>query len=150
MNKNILALAILTLGFVGAVIFWVSLSKKATTVTDTSASPRLSVVTSFYPLANFAENIGGEKVTVVNITPAGAEPHDYEPTPQDLVKIQAAGVFIYNGNGLDEWAEKIAPELSSKGVTVVKISDSLQSLPGGEHEEDGHEEAEGDEDEIDE
>ena len=46
------------------------------------------VTASFFPLAEFAKQVGGEKVTVVNLTPAGVEPHDFEPTPQDLVKIQ--------------------------------------------------------------
>ncbi len=66
----------------------------------------LSVVASFYPLYNFAQEVGGSHVTVTNTTPAGAEPHDYEPAPRDLVRAQNAQVFIYDGGTLEPWVNK--------------------------------------------
>jgi ABC-type Zn uptake system ZnuABC Zn-binding protein ZnuA len=47
------------------------------------ASARLRVAASFYPLAHFAEQVGGGHVAVENIMPPGAEPHEYEPSPRD-------------------------------------------------------------------
>jgi len=89
---------------------------------------KISVVASFYPLADFAKNVGEDLVRVIATTPAGAEPHDYEPTPQDIAAAYQARVFIYNGNGLDAWADKIAPELARRGVTIIRMADHLDSL----------------------
>lgn len=50
-------------------------------------SGKIQVVASFYPMYYFASKVGGEKAEVFNITPAAAEPHDYEPTTQDVVRI---------------------------------------------------------------
>lgn len=93
-----------------------------------SSTNKISIVASFYPLADFAQNIGGEYVNVINITPPGAEPHEFEPTPKDLAKIYDANLFILNGRGVDAWAEKITPELETKNVNVIKVSDYLESL----------------------
>lgn len=89
---------------------------------------KIRIVASFYSLAEFAKNVGGNYADVINITPAGAEPHDYEPTPQDIAKIYDAKLFIFNGNGVDNWADKIQNDLQSKGIAVVKISDHMDSF----------------------
>lgn len=68
---------------------------------------KLQVVASFYPLAYFAQEIGGDKVEVTNITPAGAEPHEYEPTAQDIARIEDSGVLILNGSGLEPWGDNV-------------------------------------------
>ncbi len=90
-------------------------------------SSKLPVVASFYPLADFARNVGGDLIDVTVITPAGAEPHDYEPTPRDIGAIYDAKLFIFNGNGIDAWAEKIRPDLETHGVTVLRMADYLKS-----------------------
>jgi zinc transport system substrate-binding protein len=96
-------------------------------------SGKMAVVGTFYPLAHFALQVGGNLVTVANITPAGAEPHDYEPTPQDIAGAYRAKVFIMNGGGVDTWAERIAPDLKAKGVQVVDMQDTilLSTAPSG-------------------
>lgn len=82
---------------------------------------RVLVVTSFYPLYFFAEQIGGDKAQVVNITPAGGEPHDYEPTPQDIVQIAGSELLIMNGGGLETWGNKVS-SLINPGHTQVVIA----------------------------
>ena len=104
---------------------------------------KVSVVATFYPLADFARNVGGEYVDVVSVVPAGVEPHDYEPTPQDVLKAYEADIFLLNGAGFDAWAEKIRPELEKRGVKVLQMSELVTLLPGSheEHEEEAdHEE----------
>jgi len=101
----------------------------------------IRVVTSFYPLAEFAGQVGGANVEVVNITPAGVEPHDFEPTPRDIARVYSAKVFLFNGGGFDPWAEKIKPDLEKKGISVVNMAEHFSMLPaeaehGAEH---GHE-----------
>jgi len=86
----------------------------------------IGVVASFYPLAEFVRQVGGGKVTVTNITPVGAEPHDFEPSPQDIVTMKQAKVFIYTGVGFEPWAGKVVPDLT--GVTVINASKGIPLL----------------------
>lgn len=99
------------------------------------ASSTLPVAASFYPLADFAGQIGGDKVTVTNLTPAGAEPHDFDPSPQDIVKLENSKVFIYNGANLEAWVDKVLPELQKKEVIVVKASQDITLQPGSDPKE---------------
>ncbi len=96
------------------------------------SSNKINVVSTIYPWANVAKNIGGDLVEVTTLTPPGVEPHEYEPTPQDLVKLNKADVVIVNGGGIDTWAEKTIDELRSDGVRVVRISDDVEMLPDGQ------------------
>lgn len=80
---------------------------------DQPTDGKIRVVASFYPLAEFARQVGGNGVSVTTIISAGTEPHDFEPTPQDIARIQESRLFIYNGGTLDPWAGKIASELPS-------------------------------------
>lgn len=95
---------------------------------NTAGPQKVKITASFFPLYDFAQNVGGDYVQVKNITPAGAEPHDYEPTPQDIAKIYDSKLLILNGNGVDAWGEKMQNDLESKGIIVVKMSDNLNSL----------------------
>ena len=97
-----------------------------------SPSSKIQVTTSFYPLGDFAKQIGGDRITVTTVTPSGAEPHEYEPTPSDLTAVDQAKLFLYNGADLDLWADKIAPRLEQKGVIAIKASTlvDLQAAAG--------------------
>ena len=64
----------------------------------------------FYPLAFAAEEIGGDGVEVVNLTPAGAEPHDVEFTPRDVERIRSADLVLYAGGGFQPALEEAADE----------------------------------------
>ena len=97
-------------------------------------SGKLRVATSFYPLYFFATEIGGDKVQVTNITPAGAEPHDYEPTGQDMARIESSSVVILNGGELETWGETIKENLEPKETIIVTASEGLateQAEEGG-------------------
>lgn len=64
------------------------------------------IVTSFTILADITKNIAGTAAIVESITKPGAEIHEYEPTPQDVVKAQRADLVIYNGMNLELWFDK--------------------------------------------
>ncbi len=89
---------------------------------DLDASQKLKVVASFYPLVHFAEKVGGDRIDVINITPAGAEPHDFEPTPKDMKYVWTSKVFIFNGAGIDPWAERIRADLEKKGILTIEMA----------------------------
>ncbi len=92
---------------------------------NTQADGKVSVVASFYPLYDFAQQVGGDKVDVANMTPAGAEPHDYEPSAKALVTAQQSKVFIYDGGQLEPWAGKF---LDSYKHIAVKASGHIQLM----------------------
>ena len=86
---------------------------------------KISVVASFYPLYFITSEIGGEKIEVKNMTPAGVEPHDYEPTARDMMDIQRAKLLILNGGKFEAWGEKINEDLKNTGVIVVEAGQGL-------------------------
>ncbi|MBI5817123.1 MAG: zinc ABC transporter substrate-binding protein [Candidatus Yonathbacteria bacterium] len=86
---------------------------------------KFSVTASFYVLGNFIENIGGDTVSVYVITPSGIEPHDYEPTPSDLIMVGRSKLFIYNGGGFDPWAEKLISSLNKGSVATLAINEHI-------------------------
>lgn len=86
---------------------------------------KLQVVTSFYPLYFFTSQIGGDKVQVTNITPAGVEPHDYEPKAQDMAKIENSSLVILNGGGLESWGKNIESTVNSKQTKILTVGDGL-------------------------
>jgi zinc transport system substrate-binding protein len=103
------------------VIFAASKSKPVPKV----ESGKIIVATSFYPLAEFAKRIGGDYVDVVNITPAGVEAHDYEPTPRDITSIRVSKIFLYQGAGFDPWAERVAQDLIGTDIKVMNITNQF-------------------------
>jgi len=106
-----------------------------------SNTGKVSVVTTFYPLQFLAQRIGGDRVAVVNVTPPGVEPHDWEPSPGDIASIVRARLFIQNGAGFEPWADKVVSELPKNGPVVLRATDGLPLMPpapGAEEEEDEH------------
>src|ERR1700694_1482362 len=84
------------------------------------ASGKKSVVAAFYPLAFAAQTIGGDKVDVVNLTPAGAEPHDLEVTPSAVRELRSAELVLLLGHGFQPQLEKAA----GTGGKVVLLLDT--------------------------
>jgi len=81
------------------------------------------VVTSFTILADIARNVAGDAAVVESITKPGAEIHEYEPTPLDIVKAQSADLVINNGMNLELWFEKFYGEL--RGVPRVVATEGI-------------------------
>lgn len=89
-----------------------------------SENHRIQVTASIYPLFHFASVIGGTHAQVRNVTPAGAEPHDFEPSSQDIARIEKGDLLILNG-GLEAWGNKIAAELQGTRVKVIVAGEGL-------------------------
>jgi zinc transport system substrate-binding protein len=126
MLRKVLITALLLVGLAGGVwtLMQASVPKTA----------RLQVTASFYPLFDFAQQVGGDLVQLTTVTPAGAEPHDFEPSAKALVAARKAQVFIYNGGTLEPWTGKFIEQYS--GV-VVKASSNVP-LREGESGKDPH------------
>lgn len=92
---------------------------------NTSNNGKLTVATSFYPMYFFASQIGGNKADIFNITPAASEPHDYEPTTQDIARISRANILVLNGGKLEAWGDKIKDQLAGTNVEIVTAGNGL-------------------------
>ena len=91
-----------------------------------ASSDKLDVVASFYPMADFAQKVGGSHVRVTNLVPAGTEPHEWEPSPSDVKKIQGSNVFIYNGADMEGWVDDTLSSVDTSRTTVCKASDGIK------------------------
>lgn len=89
---------------------------------------RLLIAASFYPLAEFATQVGGDRVEVFNLTPTGIEPHDFEPSPRDLAALYDAQALIYNGAGFEPWVERVAGDLEAAGLTLIDASEGIELI----------------------
>ncbi len=103
---------------------------------------KLRVVTTLFPLYDFARQIGGSKADVRLLLPPGVEPHGYEPRPDDMVRVNRADLFVFTNRYMEPWAAKIIGALDNGKVTVVDAGRGVKLLKAGsEAEDDGHHEA---------
>jgi zinc transport system substrate-binding protein len=98
-----------------------------------AAQGKLKVVASIAPLADFARQVGKDRVNVLLLLPPGASPHTYEPVPRTVQQISKARIFIEVGAGLEFWADRLIAA-TAKGITTVTCSDGIQLIRGEDHD----------------
>lgn len=113
--------AMLCLVLAGLVFIYFKNNNKISVISD----DRINVATSFYPIYFLTSEIGGDLLNVINITPAGTEPHDYEPTAQDILQIGKSELLFLNGGGLEVWSEKVLNVMNLDGPKVVVVGEEL-------------------------
>ena len=106
-----------------------------------AADGKLAVVTSFYPLQFLSERIGGDAVTVTNLTKPGAEPHDIELSPRQVGEVAEARLAVYLKGFQPAVDEAVAQEAADRAFDVASVVDLLPATSADEHagEEPGHE-----------
>ena len=90
------------------------------------AQEKLKVVTTFTVIADMARNVAGDFATVESITKAGAEIHNYQPTPGDIRRAQDADIILWNGLNLERWFERFLQNLHD--VPGVVVSDGVDPM----------------------
>ena len=100
-------------------LFATLISVLALSLGSSLAYAKFKVVTTFTIIQDMAQNIAGDVATVESITKPGAEIHDYEPTPKDIVKAQSADLVLWNGLNLERWFEKFFQNVKDKPAVVV-------------------------------
>jgi len=130
-TQIILAVTFIVIILVGIVAGFTLLSSA-----PPSSDATLKVLSTFYPLYDFAKNIGGDKVTVSILVPETVDVHDFDPTPSSLAAVASADVLIYNGAGLEPWINSVVnaadnPNLklvdSSAGIQLIQVPPKFQS-----------------------
>lgn len=113
--------------------------------TSSKENEKMVVYTTLFPLYDFVKEIGQDKVEVHLLLPNQADGHGYEPSAQDIVKIQEADLFIYTSDEMEPWVAGLLPEFKGK-VEVVNASTNVNWLSfeeethgeGEEEHEDDH------------
>ena len=95
-----------------------------------AAQDRLKVVTTFTIIADMAQNVAGDAADVVSITKPGAEIHNYQPTPGDLIAAQDADLILWNGLNLEQWFTQFLANLGD--IPSVVVTDGIEPMGIGE------------------
>lgn len=99
------------------------------------SKPVLKVVTSFFPIYEFVKAVGGERVQASVLIPIGSEPHDFDPTIQEISDAQGADMVVYNGAGMESvWINKINPKFAvdtSQGLNLPSSSNDKETSTTG-------------------
>ena len=123
--------AILAISIVIPLSVFVLWSSENNHVTGFAEKRQLKVLASFYPLYEFTKIIGGERIDVSVIVPSGIEPHDWEPTIQDLQKMQNADIIVINGINLEPWITKLVSV--NPDILIVDTSNGISLLEKDKH-----------------
>lgn len=89
---------------------------------------KLNIVTTLFPQYDFAKQIAGDKGDVKLLLSPGQDSHSFEPTPEDIITIQNADVFIYNGGEAEAWIDKVIDSIDTKKVNTIKMMDYVKAV----------------------
>lgn len=105
---------------------------------QTTGAPRLSVVTTLFPLYDFVRTIAGEKASVQLLLPPGTEAHSFEPKPSDMARLTKADLFFFTNKDMEPWAEKLYAGAQNPALQVVDTSVGIRLMQAvDEHDHDG-------------
>ena len=103
------------------------------------------IVTTLFPFYDITSQLVGKEAEVSLLLPPGVEPHSFEPTPQDIIKIQEADIFIYTGDVMEPWVKDIVANIP-ESVKIINASDDItliESTDDHSHDDEhGHEDEE--------
>jgi zinc transport system substrate-binding protein len=99
-------------------------------ISGVTAETTLRAISSFYPLYEWTKQVGGDRIEVVNLVPVGVEPHDFEPTPADVLRIQGADLLIHQGGGLQPALDKLVKTLKGPRPVVLTVTQGFQLRKG--------------------
>ncbi len=120
---------------------------------ETSAK-KLNVVTTIFPPYDFVREVAGENVDVTMLLPPGSESHSFEPTPQDIIKIQDCDLFIHGGGESDAWAARILDSMDTSHMKILAMVDFVdtveEEIVEGMQDDEDHDHAHGTEEHTDE
>lgn len=104
---------------------------------SSGSDEKIKVSVTFDAMKEFTEAVGKDRVDVSTIIPDGMEPHDFEPKARDLVELSSAQVFVYNGLGMESWAEKAVQAADNENLIAVEASKGTTPIENTDSEEIG-------------
>ena len=103
---------------------------------QSQSEEKIKIIATLFPQYDFAKQIGGDKVEVSLLLTPGTETHTYEPTPQDIINVNKADLYIYTGKYMEPWSDKIANSITSdtkvldasKNINLIKMYINFQTF----------------------
>lgn len=132
--KIVIALAVILLAGLGFIVAFNNSQKQ---------SEKPTIITTNFPAYDFARAVAGDKAEIKMLLKPGAEMHDFEPTPSDIINIEKSDLFIYTGGESDEWVENILDSTKTdkalKMMDVVEVveEETVEGMEAKEEEEEG-------------
>ena len=108
-----------------------------------NSSDKMRVVTTIFAPYDFARQITADKAEIDMLMSPGVDTHSYEPSPQDIIKINECDVFVYVGGENDEWVDDILETIENDDIKIIKLMDCVEKVEeeiveGMEHDHDEH------------
>ncbi|MEN6615395.1 MAG: metal ABC transporter substrate-binding protein [Syntrophorhabdus sp.] len=101
------------------------------------ADHKPTVITTLFPLYDFARQVGGENVHVLLLLPPGVEAHSFEPKPADMIRIAKASVFVYTGKYMEPWVQQLIQSADNPKLVVVDASTGIKLIAAHEEHDSG-------------
>lgn len=86
---------------------------------------KIKVVTTLFAPYDFSLNVAKDKAEISTLVPFGFSTHDYEPSVNDIKKINEADIFIYTGKFMENWVDKILKNISNKNLIIIDVSKNV-------------------------
>lgn len=121
----------------------VSLFGCGTASFNTDRSDKIKIVATNFPPYDFARQIAGDLAEITMLLSPGQESHSFEPTPQDMIKIQQADILIAGGGESDQWLKKLTDSSDLDENKILTMMDCVSTLPeeisdGMQHSREAH------------
>lgn len=115
-------------GLLFLLIFFMSFSLLSLQNQDLKSSRKIKIITSVFPLMEFAQAVCGERGEASLLLPPGAEIHTWRPRPRDIIKLSSADLFIYIGSDLEPWLHDILKSVKESNLRVLEASHGLSLI----------------------
>lgn len=135
MKKILVGIATVTI--IAALITVASEPRQGTPLREEKTA-KLQVVASFYPLYEFSKNVVGDKAKVSAFIPVGVEPHDWEPSANEMLNLKESSIFVYNGAGMESFVDKLINSGEYKNVKFIETTKGIDLIQTNDkHSESG-------------
>lgn len=99
-----------------------------TAAKNADSAGKISIVTTIFPVYDFARAIAGDQAELTMLVKPAAEVHSYDPSPADIIKIQEADVFIYIGGENDAWVSTILESMDTSNKKIIRLMDAVNPV----------------------
>ncbi|KPD02220.1 metal ABC transporter substrate-binding protein [Moellerella wisconsensis] len=103
-------------------------------ISQPAFAKKFKVVTTFTIIQDIAQNVAGDAAIVESITKPGAEIHDYQPTPRDIIKAYDADLILWNGMNLELWFNRFFENFKDVPSVIVTTGIQPMSIREGEYQ----------------
>ena len=108
--------------------FFISSAVYGKTAPEKLSDKKINVISVNFPGYDFAKEIAGENINLTLLLPPGSESHSFEPTPQDIIKIQNCDIFIYVGGESDSWVTGVLKSMENKNIKILAMIDLVNKV----------------------